>query len=64
MDNLKLAKEWFYSLDFSDRLELMEAYVDPEDLRGEIGDFYKYMDNNLKIEMYLENKDIYGKVNN
>jgi hypothetical protein len=64
MDTLKSAEEWFGNLSFSDRLELMEAYIDPEDLRGEIGDFYKYLDNNLKIEMYLENKDIYGKINN
>ncbi len=60
MDNLKSAKEWFNSLPYSDRLELMELYIDPDDLRGHIGDFYKYMDNNLKIEMYLENKDIYN----
>lgn len=56
---LQKAKEWFDSLDYSDRLDLMESYVDPDDLRGEIGDFYKYMDDDLKIEMYRENKDMY-----
>lgn len=60
MTELEKSQKWFNGLEFSDRLELMEMYIDPDDLRGEIGDFYKYMDNNLKIEMYRENKDIYG----
>ena len=60
MTELEKAKEWFYGLDYSDRLDLMEMYIDPDDLRGEIGDFYEYLDNDLKLEMYRENKDIYG----
>jgi len=60
MTELERAKKWFNDLDYSDRLDLMEMYIDPDDLRGEIGDFYKYMDNDLKLEMYRENKDIYG----
>jgi hypothetical protein len=59
MTEIEKAKEWFYGLSYSDRLELMEMYIDPDDLRGEIGDFYKYMDNDLKLEMYRENSDIY-----
>lgn len=61
MTELEKAKKWFNGLEFSDRLELMEMYIDPDDLRGEIGDFYKYLDSNLKLEMYRENKDIYGE---
>ena len=60
MTELEKAKRWFYGLDYSEKLELLEMYIDPDDLRGEIGDFYKYMDNDLKLEMYRENKDIYG----
>ena len=60
MTELEKAKKWYNSLDYSDRLELIEMYIDLDDLRGEIGDFYKYMDNDLKLEMYRENKDIYG----
>ena len=59
MTELDKAKKWFNGLDYSDRLELMEIYIDPDDLRGQIGDFYKYMDDNLKLEMYRENRNIY-----
>ena len=59
MTELEKAKKWFEGLNYSDRLDLMEMYVDPEDLRGEIGDFYKYLDDNYKLEMNRENFDLY-----
>ena len=59
MTELEKAKKWFEGLSYSDKLELIELYVDPEDLRGEIGDFYKYLDDNYKLEMYRENFDLY-----
>ena len=59
MTELEKAKKWYNSLDYSDRLDLMEMYIDPDDLRGEIGDFYKYLDNDLKLEMYRENFELY-----
>jgi len=61
MTELEKAKEWFYGLDYSEKLELLEMYIDPDDLRGEIGNFYHYLENELKLEMYRENKDIYGE---
>jgi len=60
MTELDKAKKWFNGLDYADRIELLGLYVDPDDLRGEIGDSYEYMDNDLKLEMYRDNKDIYG----
>jgi len=59
MTELDKAKKWFNGLDYSEKLELLEMYIDPDDLRGQIGDFYKYMDDNLKLEMYRENRNIY-----
>ena len=61
MTELEKAKRWFYGLDYSEKLELLEMYIDPDDLRGEIGNFYHYLENELKLEMYRENKDIYGE---
>ena len=60
MTELDKAKKWFNGLDYADRIELLGLYVYPDDLRGEIGDSYEYMDNDLKLEMYRDNKDIYG----
>jgi len=56
---MKEINEWYLNLKDSEKCEILEWAYDPGDIIGDIDELFLLLDNDTKMQIYEENKDVY-----